>query len=155
MAALASSHHGRVSGFLHDTDFPWDPQKLQSFLWPSLEVTSVAFCRSKWVTGLLEKEMATHSSVLAWRIPEMGEPGGLLSMGWHRVGHDWSDLAAGQIQKQWKQTLFDGKNSKETCDHLYSSKDAAGQSAPSHHDKLDWQQDTSGPMKTGKESLQG
>ena len=42
----------------------------------------------------LEKEMATHSSVLAWRIPGMGEPGGLSSMGSHRVGHDWSDLAA-------------------------------------------------------------
>ena len=42
----------------------------------------------------LEKEMATHSSVLAWRIPGTGEPGGLLSMGSHRVGHDWSDLAA-------------------------------------------------------------
>ena len=36
----------------------------------------------------LEKEMATHSSVLAWRIPGMGEPGGLPSMGLHRVGHD-------------------------------------------------------------------
>ena len=42
----------------------------------------------------LEKEMATHSSVLAWRIPGMREPGGLPSMGSHRVGHDWSDLAA-------------------------------------------------------------
>ena len=42
----------------------------------------------------LEKEMATHSSVLAWRIPGTGEPGGLLSMGLHRVRHDWSDLAA-------------------------------------------------------------
>ena len=42
----------------------------------------------------LEKEMATHSSVLAWRIPGTGEAGGLLSMGSHRVGHDWSDLAA-------------------------------------------------------------
>ena len=42
----------------------------------------------------LEKEMATHSSVLAWRIPGTGETGGLLSMGSHRVGHDWSDLAA-------------------------------------------------------------
>ena len=42
----------------------------------------------------LEKEMATHSSVLAWRITRMGEPGGLLSMGSHRVGHDCSDLAA-------------------------------------------------------------
>ena len=42
----------------------------------------------------LEKEMATHSSILAWRIPGTGEPGGLPSMGLHRVGHDWSDLAA-------------------------------------------------------------
>ena len=42
----------------------------------------------------LEKEMVTHSSVLAWRIPGMGKPGGLPSMGSHRVGHDWSDLAA-------------------------------------------------------------
>ena len=36
----------------------------------------------------LEKEMATHSSVLAWRIPGTGEPSGLPSMGWHRVRHD-------------------------------------------------------------------
>ena len=42
----------------------------------------------------LEKEMATHSSVIAWRIPGMGEPGGLPSMESYRVGHDWSDLAA-------------------------------------------------------------
>ena len=42
----------------------------------------------------LEKEMATHSSVLAWRIPGTGEPGGLPSIGSHRVGHDWNDLAA-------------------------------------------------------------
>ena len=42
----------------------------------------------------LEKETATHSSVLAWRIPGMGEPGGLLSMELHRVGHYWSDLTA-------------------------------------------------------------
>ena len=42
----------------------------------------------------MEKEMATHSSVLAWRIPGTAEPGGLLSMGSHRAGHDWSDAAA-------------------------------------------------------------
>ena len=42
----------------------------------------------------LEKEMATHSSVLAWRIPGMGKPDALPSMGSHRVGHNWSDLAA-------------------------------------------------------------
>ena len=40
------------------------------------------------------KEIATHSSVLVWRIPGMGKPGGLPAMGLHRVGHDWSDLAS-------------------------------------------------------------
>ena len=57
--------------------------------------------RHDWATSLslftfhfhaLEKEMATHSSILAWRIPGTGEPGGLPSMGLHRVRHDWSDL---------------------------------------------------------------
>ena len=38
--------------------------------------------------------MATHSSILAWRIPGTADPGGLPSMGSHRVGHDWTDLAA-------------------------------------------------------------
>ena len=47
----------------------------------------------------LEKEMATHSSVLAWRIPGMGEPGGLPSMGSLGVRHDWSNLAAARFQK--------------------------------------------------------
>ena len=55
----------------------------------------------------LEKEMATHSSVLAWRIPGMGEPGGLPSLGSHRIGHDWSDLAAGL--PRWL------SNKKPTC----------------------------------------
>ena len=50
----------------------------------------------------LEKEMATHPSVLVWRIPGTGEPGGLPSMASHRVGHDWSNLAAaaGAVQRQ-------------------------------------------------------
>ena len=42
----------------------------------------------------MEKAMAPHSRTLAWRLPGTGEPGGLLSMGSHRVGHDWSDVAA-------------------------------------------------------------
>ena len=46
----------------------------------------------------LEKEMATHSSVLAWRIPGMGEPGGLPSMGSHGVGHDWSDSSSSSVK---------------------------------------------------------
>jgi len=45
----------------------------------------------------LEEEMATHSSVLAWRIPGMAGPGGLPSMGLHRVRHDWSDFAAAAV----------------------------------------------------------
>ena len=58
-------------------------------------------CKNEWSwlfaersMGLLEKAMATHSGVLAWRIPGAGEPGGLPSRGSCRVGHDWSDLAA-------------------------------------------------------------
>ena len=55
-------------------------------LWDNIKCTSIQ------IIGVpeekLEKGMATHSSVLAWRIPGMGEPGGLLSMGLHRVVHD-------------------------------------------------------------------
>ena len=49
----------------------------------------------------LEKEMATHSSVLAWRIPGTKEPGRRPSMGSHRVRHDWSDLAAAAAEPRW------------------------------------------------------
>ena len=54
----------------------------------------------------LEKEMATHSSVLAWRIPGTGEPGGLLSVGSHRVGHDCRDLAAAAAVAMHTNSLF-------------------------------------------------
>ena len=57
----------------------------------------VIYCpkgRKELDSHALQKEMATHANVLAWRIPEMGEPGGLPSMGLHRVGHNWRDLAA-------------------------------------------------------------
>ena len=53
--------------------------------------------------------MATHSSVLAWRIPGTGEPGGLPSMGLHRVGYDWSDLAAAAswcVYRSWNIILY-------------------------------------------------
>ena len=49
----------------------------------------------------LEKAMATHSSILAWRIPGTGEPGGLPSLGSHRIGHNWSDLAAAEQTKSY------------------------------------------------------
>ena len=57
----------------------------------------------------LEKEMATHSSVLAWRIPGTAEPSGLPSMGSHRVGHDCCDLAAAAAVKQRKSNVLNLK----------------------------------------------
>ena len=98
-------------------DLQYSMQAFSSSLWdpapwsrielgpPELGTWSLSHCPTKkvplsdsWIgyvcSLLLEKKMATHSSVLAWRIPGTGEPGGLLSMGLHRVGHDWSDLAA-------------------------------------------------------------
>ena len=80
--------------------------------WSSLEGYSPWVAKSQtWLSDFtftshlhaLEKEMATHSSVLAWRIPGMGEPGGLPSMGSHRVRHDWSDLAVAAAG--WKRGL--------------------------------------------------
>ena len=52
--------------------------------------------------------MVTHSSILAWRTPGMVEPDGLLSMGSHRVGHNWSDLAAAaaaELELNWGTSL--------------------------------------------------
>ena len=58
----------------------------------------------------LEKEMATHSSVLAWRIPGTGEPHALPSLGSHRVGHDWSDLAAVAAADLTTNKIFIGRD---------------------------------------------
>ena len=66
----------------------------------------------------LEKEMATHSSVLAWRIPGMGEPGGPSSMGSHRVRHDQSDLAKKKKMFKYKMSSCNPHYSCNT--HQYS-----------------------------------
>ena len=60
--------------------------------------------------------MATHSSVLAWRIPGMGEPGGLPSLGSHRVRHDWSDLAAAAA---WRPIRPSRTNTQNRCRFHY------------------------------------
>ena len=65
-----------------------------------------------WNGNPLEKEIATHSSVLAWSIPGTGEPGGLLSMGSHRVRHDWSNLAAAAAATHNKKYAFVSVNIK-------------------------------------------
>ena len=62
-------------------NYPPLPKGYTQYFWAALHI-------------LMEKEMATHSSILAWRIPGTEEPGGLPSLGMHRVGHNWSDLAA-------------------------------------------------------------
>ena len=67
----------------------------------------------------LEKEMATHSSVLAWRIPGTGEPGGLPSMGSHRVGHNWSDLAAAAADMYSRTLGNTSKNLKNWTSHIH------------------------------------
>ena len=62
-------------------------KKLEREIKESLPFT-MATKRTKYLGINLSKEMATHSSVLSWRIPGMGEPGGLPSIGLHRVGHN-------------------------------------------------------------------
>ena len=69
----------------------FDHHKSQGPLLPNKKLSG---CFYGSLELFLEKEMATHSSILAWRIPGMEEPGGLPSMGSHRVRHNWSDLAA-------------------------------------------------------------
>ena len=69
----------------------------------------------------LEKEMATHSSVLAWRIPGTGKPGGLPSVGSHRVGDDWSDLA---VAAAWSSAYFVWASQcfiKRACNYIYDN----------------------------------
>ena len=79
VALLSVEHFGNLWGFLY---IEWENSVL-------------AF--SGRVLVLSEKAMAPHSSILAWRIPGAEEPGGLTSMGWHRVGHAWSDLTAAEL----------------------------------------------------------
>ena len=92
----------------------WHPTPVllpgKSHGWRSLVGCSPWGCQSRtWLSNFtftfhlhaLEKEMATHSSVLAWRIPGTGEPGGLPSVGLHGVRRDWSDLAAAAEWLNW------------------------------------------------------
>ena len=87
--------------------------------------------------------MATHSSVLAWRIPGTGEPGGLPSMGSHRVGHDWCDLAAAAAVHMneylishincayWSYSLISPV--AQLCPTLFDSMDCSAPGFPVHH----------------------
>ena len=70
----------------------------------------------------LEKEMAPHSSVLTWRIPGTGEPGGLPSMGSHRIGHDWRDLAAAaELINEFGKVVGYKINTQKSLTFLYTN----------------------------------
>ena len=90
------------------TVFMWGVRRVfPTTITPVLDLLSVHGVAEGWTqlsdftftfhSHALEKEMATHSSVLAWRILGTGEPGGLPSMGSHRVRHNWSNLAAAAL----------------------------------------------------------
>ena len=93
-------HFLKMSRQWHPTPvlLPWKSHGRRSWVgcspWGREESDTTSLSLLLFHFHALEKEMATHSSVPAWRIPGTGEPGGLLSMGSHRVGDDWSDLAA-------------------------------------------------------------
>ena len=76
--------------------------------------TRLSDCPFTFHFHALEKEMATHSSVLAWRIPGTGEPGGLPSVGSHRVGQDCSDLAAAAAANMYPEYNL-GSKWQRTC----------------------------------------
>ena len=78
---------------LNSSLFPHGPV-IHTIYFQSLLGDGLKFPLWPFIWLVLEKAMATHSSTLAWRIPGTEEPSGLPSMGSHRVGHDWSDLAA-------------------------------------------------------------
>ena len=101
-------------GFLTLAPLPW-PACWRLELWksgwgnPIIQLRDWTMCSSP--LGLLyepnqdpEKAMAPHSSTFAWKIAWTAEPGGLPSMGSHRVGHDWSDLAAAATKISWAQS---------------------------------------------------
>ena len=77
----------------HSSIFAWRTLRTRGARWATVHRVTKSLTRLSDFTftfhfHALEKEMATHSSTLAWRIPGTGEPGGLPSMGLHRVGHD-------------------------------------------------------------------
>ena len=82
---------GEFSGKLRGSQRAWTPC---STIWKAFSPWRLSDFTFTFHFHALEKEMATHSRVLAWRIPGTGEPGEMPSMGSHRVGHDWSDSSS-------------------------------------------------------------
>ena len=119
LSGKESTCQGRGCGF-----DPW-VKKIQMVLvvknLPPMQETLEAQVPSLGREDHLEKEMATHCSILAWRISWTEEPGVLQSIGSHRVGHDWSDLACMQRRKRQPTPVFlPGKSYGQSCLSGYS-----------------------------------
>ena len=137
-------HCGKQSAYLYIEihlygERPYNPAVWLVGIYPEKNIIWKDTCTAVFIAAVftvayvfinrgMEKEMATHSSVLAWRIPGMGEPGGLLSMGSKRVRHDWSDLAAAAAavvhvynaillshKKKWKNAICSNVDGPRNC----------------------------------------
>ena len=105
----------------------------------------------------LEKEMATHSSVLAWRIPGTGEPGGLPSLGSHRVRHDWSDLAAAAAGSAGGQRTWRPIQEKWEVDSIPGQEDPLEESMATHSSifawRIPWMEEPGGLQSMGSQRV--
>ena len=96
--------------------------------------------------------MATHSSVLAWKIPGMVEPGGLPSMGSHRVGHDWSDLVVAVAQRvKCLPAMWETWVRSPSRDHALEKVMASHSSTLAW--KIPWTEEPAWPKAIGKQSI--
>ena len=86
----------------------------------SWDLSFFNFCFILEYSWLTEKAMATHSRTLAWRIPGTVEPGGLPCIGLHRVGHDWSDLAAAAAAWLINNVLISGVQQSDSLIHIHT-----------------------------------
>ena len=123
----------------------WDKQDCHSMAMGVKEsqVRVGSRCLACTQFGRLEKEMATHSSILAWRIPWTEEPGGLLSIGSHGVRHDWSDLACVHALEKERAT-----NSSILVWRIPGTKEPGGlPSMGSHRIGHDWSDSSSSKLE--------
>ena len=87
---FCSRKRNQLKAYTPSSSFMFSVRCMQFILLEIVKISPLG----KWSNKLCYCHLVDYSSVLAWRIPGMGEPGGLPSTGSHRVGHDWSDLAA-------------------------------------------------------------
>ena len=99
----------------------------------------------------LEKEMATHSRVLAWRIPGMAEPGGLPSMGSHRVGHDWHNLAA--VAVDGKESAYNVEDQVQSLDQEDSLKKGIATHSSIPEWRIPWTEEPGGLQPMGSQRV--